>query len=53
MNTFKDHKITVSQILQLIPEALLTELSSTTSVDKYTKVLQGKKMFYLFLYSIL
>ncbi|TDS49746.1 IS4 family transposase [Myroides indicus] len=53
MNTFKDHKITVSQILQFIPEALLTKLSSTTSVDKYTKVLHGKKMFYLLLYSIL
>ncbi len=53
MNTFKDHKITVGQILQFIPEALLTKLSSTTSVDKYTKVLHGKKMFYLLLYSIL
>ncbi|MCA4793868.1 IS4 family transposase [Myroides odoratimimus] len=53
MNTFKDHKITVGQILQFIPEALLTKLSSTTSVDKYAKVLHGKKMFYLLLYSIL
>lgn len=53
MNTFKDHKITVGQILQFIPETLLTELSSTASVDKYTKVLHGKKMFYLLLYSIL
>ncbi|MEC4036819.1 IS4 family transposase [Myroides odoratimimus] len=53
MNTFKDHKITVGQILQFIPEALLTKLSSTTSVDKYAKVLHGKKIFYLLLYSIL
>lgn len=53
MNTFKDHKITVGQILQFIPEALLTELSTNTSVDKYAKVLHGKKMFYLLLYSIL
>lgn len=52
MNTFKDHKITVGQILQFIPEALLTKLS-TTGVDRYTKVLHGKKMFYLLMYSII
>lgn len=45
MNTFKDHTITVGQSLQFIPETLLTELSSTTSVDKYSKVLHEKKMF--------
>ncbi len=33
------------QILPFIPETLLTQLSSTTSVDKYTKILHEKKVF--------
>ena len=52
MPVFKDHKITVSQLLGVIPEALLSKLSLTTKVDYYAKVLHGKKMFYLLLYSI-
>lgn len=53
MSVFKDHKITVSQLLGVIPEALLSKLSLTTKVDYYAKVLHGKKMFYLLLYGIL
>lgn len=52
MSVFKDHKISVSQLLGVIPEALLSKLSLTTKVDYYTKVLHGKKMFYLLLYGI-
>ncbi|SMC34536.1 IS4 family transposase [Cellulophaga tyrosinoxydans] len=52
MPVFKDHKITVSQLLGVIPEVLLSKLSLTTKVDYYAKVLHGKKMFYLLLYSI-
>ena len=36
-----------------MPEAFLSKLSSTTKVDYYTKVLHGKKMFYLLLYGII
>ena len=53
MSIFKDHKVTVNQLLQVIPEALLSELSTQTKVDHYSKVLHGKKMFYLLLFGIL
>jgi len=53
MAIFKDHKVTVSDLLSFIPEALMSHLSHTTSVDYYTKVLHGKKMFYLLMYGIL
>jgi transposase len=53
MAIFKDHKIKVEDLLNVIPEALMSHLSQTTSVDYYSKVLQGKKMFYLLMYGIL
>ena len=53
MVIFKGHKIQVNQLLGVIPEGLLSKLSSDTNVDYYTKVLHGKKMFYLLLYGIL
>lgn len=53
MTTFKDHKVSVNELLGFIPDALLSHLSTTTKVDYYSKVLHGKKMFYLLLYSIL
>lgn len=53
MTNFKNHKVSVSQLIGLIPEALLTHLSSNTNVDYYTKVLHAKKVFYLLLYGIL
>lgn len=49
MSVFKDHKISLKDVLEFIPEALLTHLSASTKVDHYSKVLHGKKMFYLFL----
>ncbi len=52
MSVFKDHKISLKDILEFIPEALLTHLSASTKVDHYSKVLHGKKMFYLFLFCI-
>jgi hypothetical protein len=53
MMNFKDHKVSVNELLGFIPEALLSHLSTTTKVDHYSKVLHGKKMFYLLLYAIL
>lgn len=53
MSVFKDHKVSVGHLLGVVPEALLSKLSSTTKVDHYAKVLHGKKMFYLLLYGIL
>jgi transposase len=52
MSVFKDHKIALKQVLEFIPEALLSHLSSSTKVDHYSKVLHGKKMFYLLLFCI-
>ena len=52
MSVFKRHKISLKQVLDFIPEALLSHLSVTTKVDYYSKVLHGKKMFYLLLFCI-
>lgn len=52
MSVFKDHKISLKQVLAFIPEALLSHLSATSKVDYYSKVLHGKKMFYLLLFCI-
>ncbi len=53
MAIFKDHKVSISQLLTVIPEALLSHLSENTKVDYYSKVLHGKKLFYLLMYGIL
>lgn len=53
MSVFKDHKISLKHILEFIPEALLSHLSASTKVDYYSKVLHGRKIFYLLLYCIL
>lgn len=53
MPIFKDHKVTVTDLLNVIPDALMEHLSETTDIDYYAKVLHGKKMFYLLLYGIL
>ena len=52
MSVFKDHKISLKDVLEFIPEAILTHLSASTKVDHYSKVLHGKKMFYLLLFCI-
>ena len=53
MTEFKGHKIQINQLLKVIPEGLLAKLSSTTKVDHYSKVLHGKKMFYLLMYGMI
>ena len=53
MAIFNDHKTKINQLLGLIPEALLSHLSANTKVDYYSKVLHGKKLFYLLMYGIL
>lgn len=52
MSVFKDHKISLKQVLEFVPKALLSHLSATTKVDYYSKVLHGEKMFYLLLFCI-
>lgn len=53
MAVFKGHKVGANELLQLIPEALLSELAQKTQVDYYSKVLHGRKLFYLLMYSVL
>ena len=53
MAVFKEHPISVKHLLRFIPEALIANLSVTTRIDHYAKVLHGKKMFYLLLYGII
>ncbi len=53
MAIFNGHKIDIKQLLGVIPEALLSHLSESTKVDYYSKVLHGKKMFYLLIYGLL
>lgn len=51
--SFKDRGVRVNDLLGAIPESLLSHFSATTTVDYYTQVLHGRKMFYLLLYGIL
>jgi hypothetical protein len=53
MAIFKDRKVGITELLGVIPEALLSYLSENTKVDYYSKVLHGKKLFYLLMYGIL
>ncbi len=45
--------IGIKELLSLIPEEKLSAISKSTNVDHYAKVLHGKKLFYLLLYSII
>lgn len=47
MSQYIDVKVSVCQLLGVIPEALLSKLSEVTKVDYYAKVLHGKK-YYIF-----
>jgi hypothetical protein len=53
MAVFSNHKLALSRLFQIIPEALFNQLSKETKVDYYTKVLYGKVLFYLLLYALL
>ena len=53
MAIFKEHEVAVKQLLGFIPEALTANLSLTTKIDHYAKVLHGNKLFYLLFYGIL
>ena len=50
---FKEHKTNIQQILRIIPDGLLSRLAINSKVDYCAKVLQGERIFYLLLYSIL
>jgi len=53
MKQFKEHKITVKQILDRVPSRIIEQLALDTNVNHYAKVLNGKNIFSLLLYGIL
>lgn len=46
-------KITVKELLRVIPDDKIVTLASNTKVDYCTKVLYGRSVFYMILYSLL
>jgi hypothetical protein len=52
MTTGNSDKVTVKQLLSLIPDQALSSLAANTGVDYQAKVLFGKSMFYLLLYGL-
>lgn len=52
MTAESSDKVTVKQLLSLIPDQALSKLAADTGVDYQAKVLFGKNMFYLLLYGL-
>ena len=53
MAIFTNHKLKLTELLDIIPEEHFSSIAKTTNVDHYCKALNGKLMFYLLLYSLL
>ena len=55
MQTTKSQKknITVKELLSVIPDDKISTLAVNTNVDYCTKVLYGRSVFYMILYSLL
>ena len=49
----KDTNIKVKDILALIPDNKLEEIAKDTNVNYYTKILDGRSLLYLILYSLI
>ena len=45
-------KVSITKLLSLIPDKELDRIARKTKVDRYVKVLDGKSVFYLILYSL-
>ena len=48
-----NQKISVAELLQLIPDDAICKLAKDTKVDYCSKVLYGRSVFYLLLYGLL
>ena len=53
MAIFTNHKLQLAELFKVIPEELFEAISRDTNVDFYSKVLNGKLLFYLLLYALL
>lgn len=49
----KNTNITVKELLSVIPDDKISDLAASTHVDYCTKVLYGRSVFYMILYSLL
>jgi hypothetical protein len=47
------NKITITQLLSLIPDEDIKKIAQKTHVDYYTKILDGKSLLFLILYSLI
>jgi hypothetical protein len=50
--TDKNRKISISELLSLLPDEELNKIAKRTKVNYYVKVLDGKSIFYLILYAL-
>lgn len=53
MTVFDNHKVKLSELFKLIPDEVFAQIAQETQVDYYSKVLNGKVLFYLLLYALL
>lgn len=48
----KKANITITQLLSLLPDKEINQIAKATQINRYVKVLDGKSIFYLILYSL-
>lgn len=48
----KEKKISIISLISLIPEEALNRIAKKTKINRYVKVLDGRSVFYLILYSL-
>lgn len=54
MNTTKkQNAISIKDLLSIIPDTQISEIADKTKVNYYTKILDGKSLLYLILYSLI
>lgn len=49
----RQNKVSVKDLLSLIPEVHISKIADKTKVNYYTKILDGKSLLYLILYSLI
>jgi hypothetical protein len=49
----RNNNVSIAQLLSVIPEEDIRKIAKKTKVDYYTKILDGKSLLYLILYSLI
>lgn len=52
-NNPRQNKVSIKDLLSLIPDVQISEIADKTKVNYYTKILDGKSLLYLILYSLI